>query len=261
MSYDYKEICMKVCDIARTAGEYIAVERKKFTLENIEQKGEHNLVSYVDKGAEKQIVEALRQLLPGCGFIAEEGSATDNGEQLKWIIDPLDGTTNFVHGTPPYCVSIALLEGAELVVGVVFEVTLGELFYAWKGSDAYLNGEKISVSQVRSVCSSLIAIGFSHTATASSPEHIERLAWYQNNSDGIRRTGSSTANVVYVACGRLDAFVQKGLAPWDIAAGALITERAGGKVSDFSGGKDYLFSGEFVATNPYIYAEFMKTVK
>ncbi|GHU98394.1 inositol monophosphatase [Bacteroidia bacterium] len=257
---DFEKICTEVCRIARATGEYIATERESFSLEDIEQKGSHNLVSYVDKTAEKQIVAALRELLPGAGFITEEGSATSAGEEFRWIIDPLDGTTNFIHGCPPYSVSIALAQGAELVVGVVYEVTLKELFYAWKGSDAYLNGRKIGASQVRQVENSLIAVGFSYAASQSGGEHFTKLAYYQRNSDGIRRMGSAAVDAVYVACGRFDAFVQSGLAPWDVAAGALIALRAGARVSDFAGGDDYVFGGTFVATNAYIYDEFMKTI-
>ena len=260
MRDDYKDICLKVCDVARKAGEYIAAERKNFSPEAIEQKGRHNLVSYIDKGAEEQIVAALRKIVPEAGFITEEGSATCGDEALRWVIDPLDGTTNFVHGLPPYCVSIALMDCREVVVGVVYEVTHNELFYAWEGSDAFLDGEKISVSQVRKLDNALVAIGFSYAASQSSASHLERVAYYQTNSDGIRRIGSSTADAVYVACGRVDAFIQGGLAPWDIAAGALIAQRAGARVSDFKGGTDYIFGGEFIATNGYIYDEFMKTV-
>ena len=263
---DYGKICEQVCSIARSAGEYIAREREGFALSDIEQKGRHNLVSYVDKTAEKQIVAALRELLPGSGFITEEGSATASDEEFKWIIDPLDGTTNFVHGLPPYSTSIALQQGGEIVVGVVYEVCLREMFYAWKGSeacmssDACLNGKVIRASEVRRVENSLIAVGFSYAASQASGDHMERMGRYQRTSDGIRRLGSSAVDAVYVSCGRLDAFVQSGLAPWDIAAGALIVQRAGGRVTDFKGGEDYLFGGEFVATNPYIYDEFMRTI-
>lgn len=257
---DYEKICEQVCRIARSAGEYIAREREGFALSDIEQKGRHNLVSYVDKTAEKQIVGALRELLPGSGFITEEGSATASDEEFKWIIDPLDGTTNFIHGLPPYSTSIALMHGREVVVGVVYEVCLREMFYAWKGSEAYLNGKVIRASEVRAVENSLIAIGFSYAASQASGDHMANLARYQRSSDGIRRLGSAAVDAAYVACGRFEVFVQSGLAPWDIAAGALIVQRAGGRVTDYAGGEDYIFGGTFVATNPYIYDEFMRTL-
>lgn len=256
----YSEICRKVEVVARRAGEFIAAERENFSFDKVEFKGAHNLVSYVDKGAEKIIVEYLRELLPEAGFITEEGTATCTDEHLKWIIDPLDGTTNFVHGLPPYCVSIALMEGDEVVVGVVYEVTLGEMFTAWKGSQAFCNGKPIEVSKVREMSNALIAVGFSYSALADD-SYLERVANYQRTTDGIRRLGSATADLVYVAKGRVDAFSQIRLKAWDVAAGVLIAQRAGAIVTDYSGGNDYIFGGEIVAANPYIHGEFLKSVR
>lgn len=257
---NYKEICNSVEIIARRAGEFIAREREGFSFESVEFKGAHNLVSYVDKGAEIMIVEYLRELLPEAGFITEEGTATCTDEHLKWVIDPLDGTTNFVHGLPPYCVSIGLMEGSEVVVGVVYEVTLGEMFTAWKGSDAYCNGRKITASRVDSMSHALIAVGFSYSALTDE-NYLERVANYQRTTDGIRRLGSATADLVYVASGRVDAFAQVRLSPWDVVAGVLIAKSAGAVVSDYSGGDNYIFGGEIVAANPLIYDEFLKSVK
>jgi len=262
MSLNYEEICGYVREIALEAGEFIAREREVFSRSAVEYKeGSHNMVSYVEKGAETIIVKALRELLPDSGFIAEEGSASATDEHYKWIIDPLDGTTNFIHGLPPYCVSIALLEGNELVVGVVYEITLKEMYYAWKGSKAYMNGREIRVSDVTQMNHALIAVGFSYSAITGSEGYLERVIDYQRRSNGVRRLGSATADAVYVACGRLDAFVQDGLAPWDIAASALIIRCAGGVVSDYCGGEDFLFGGEFLATTPELYDEFLSSVK
>jgi myo-inositol-1(or 4)-monophosphatase len=209
------------------------------------------------------IVEKLRELFPDgeAGFITEEGGAICNGERMRWIIDPLDGTTNFIHGLPPYCVSIALMDGQEVVVGVVYEVTHSELFCAWQGSEAFLNGKPIRASKATKVDNALIAIGFSYAESARSQEWLDRIKTYQENSDGVRRLGSAAADAVYVACGRFDAFVQSGLAAWDIAAAALIVERAGARVSDFGGGSNYIFGGEFIAAAPLVYDEFMTTVR
>ncbi len=259
---DYKALCEDVCEIALATGGYIASCREGFSADDIEFKGRHNLVSYVDKTAEQRIVDALRKLLPDAGFVTEEGTAGCGNETLKWIIDPLDGTTNFIHGLPPYCVSIALMEGAELVVGVVYEVTLKELFYAWKGSDAYLNGRRIEVSRVATLENSLVAVGFSYSLMLDQMDRfLQQVAYYQKNTNGIRRLGSSTADLVYVACGRFEAFCQAKLSPWDVAAGALIVERAGGVVSDYSGGSNYVFGCEIVATNKLVYKEFMDTLR
>lgn len=260
MAVDYKKICTQTCEAAKKAGEYIASQRESFSFSDVEFKGAHNLVSYVDKQAEEMIVASLRKILPEAGFITEEGTAVSAGEKYKWIVDPLDGTTNFVHGLPPYCVSIALMEGHEIVVGVVYEVVLKEMFHAWKGSDAYLNGKQCKVSSVGKMEHALIAIGFSYAALEGMPGFLDTLASYQKNTDGIRRIGSATADLVYVACGRVDAFCQIYLAPWDVAAGAFIAQRAGAIVSDNSGGGDFIFGKEIVAATPAIYGEFMKTI-
>ncbi len=257
---NYEELCGKVREIALRAGRYIAAQRETFTFDKVEFKGAHNLVSYVDKQTEQMVIAALRELLPEAGFIAEEGSATYKGERYKWVIDPLDGTTNFVHGLPPYCVSLALMDGDEVVVGVIYEVTLGEMFYAWKDSDAYLNGRKITVSKVDQLENALIAIGFSYSALTGSEGFLDKIAWYQLHTDGIRRLGSAAADLAYFACGRVDAFTHVRLSPWDVAAGALIAERAGAVVTDFSGGRNFIFGGEIVAANPMLYDEFVKTL-
>ena len=174
---DYEKICTAVREVAREAGEYIAAQRETFSFERVEFKGAHNLVSYVDKTAEQMIVARLRTIVPEAGFITEEGTAGSRREHLRWIIDPLDGTTNFVHGLPPYCVSIALAEGDEMVVGVVWEVTLRECFWAWKGSKAYLNGEEISVSKVDRLENALVAIGFSYATLAEVEDYLDMIAY------------------------------------------------------------------------------------
>ncbi len=258
---DYEKICLEVCRVAQEAGEYIAEQRKTFTADRIEFKGAHNLVSYVDKTSERMIVDRLRTIVPEAGFITEEGTADSKRAHLTWIIDPLDGTTNFVHGLPPYCVSIALAEGDEIVVGVVWEVTLRECFWAWKGSKAYLNGREISVSKVDRLENALVAIGFSYATLVEVEDYLDMIAYYQKNTDGIRRIGSATADLVYVACGRVDAFAQVKLAAWDVAAGALIARQAGAVVSDYAGGDNYIFGREIIAANPMIYDDFKAHVR
>lgn len=257
---DYKGICLEVCEIAREAGHYIAIERKQFSTERIEYKGAQNLVSYVDKTAEKMIVERLKRLLPESGFITEEETETAVSQHFTWIIDPLDGTTNFVHGLPPYCVSIGLMEGSEMVVGVVYEVTLDELFYAWKGSEAWLNGQKIHCSACEKLDNALVAVGFSYASNETMERHLAQIAFFQRSSNGVRRIGSSTADLVYVAAGRFDVFFQTRLSPWDVAAGALIAERAGAVVTDYEGGGDYVFGTGIVAVAPGLRDEFMETL-
>ncbi len=257
---DYKSICFKVQDIARRAGEYIASQREGFCFDRVEFKGVQNMVSYVDKEAEKMIVAGLRELLPDSGFITEEGTAARGNEQLTWIIDPLDGTTNFIHGLPPYCVSIALNEGEKTVVGVVYEVTHKEMFYAWEGSDAYMNDCKISVAPTDKLENALVAVGLSYNVLNSVENFLEVAAFFQKNTNGIRRLGSATADLVYVACGRFDAYFQAKLASWDVAAGAFIALRAGAVVTDYSGGDNYIFGGEIIASSPKIYDDVKKNI-
>lgn len=258
---DYRELCLKVCDIARETGEYIAKEREGFSTARVEYKGDQNLVSYVDREAEQRITSQLSKLMYGAGYITEEGTAVSSHEYLKWIIDPLDGTTNFVHGLPPYCVSIALLEGDEIVIGVVYEITLKEIFYAWRGSAAYHNGYIMKVSKTEQLKDSLIAVGFSHNSRSQTEEFLETVAYFQKNTNGIRRLGSAAADIVYVACGRFDGYYQAGLASWDVAAGGFIAKAAGAMVTDYCGGDNWLFGNEVIVSTPSIYNEIQERVR
>lgn len=258
---NYREICLKVVEIARQAGEYIARQREELKASDIEYKGDQNMVTYVDKNAEAMIVEKLSQLIYGAGYITEEGTATSCCEYLKWIIDPLDGTTNFIHGLPPYCVSIALMEGDEIVVGVVYEITLKEVFYAWSGSQAYLNGQLIKVSGVDDLKDSLIAVGFAYSVISKTEEHIDKMVYFQKHTNGIRRIGSAAVDLVYVACGRFDGFYHTELAVWDVAAGAFIAKAAGAEVTDYDGGNDYLFGRRIIACTPAIYDRMQEKVR
>ncbi len=257
---DYKVICEAVQEIAREAGEFIAKQREDFTFDKVEFKGEHNLVSYVDKGAEKIIVKALAELVPDAGFVTEEGTVEQAEKGLRWVVDPLDGTTNFVHSLPPYCVSIALMQDDEVIIGVIYEITAKEMFYAWKDSDAYLNGAKIVCSKVDKLENALVTMGFSYKIEGAMDSFLKQIKYYQTYTDGIRRIGSAAAVLAYVAAGRLDAFTQLNLSSWDVAAGALIAQRAGAKVSDCKGGNDFVFGGEIVASNNLIYKDFLKTL-
>jgi len=256
----YEATCKKVIDIVLQTSEFIANEAKKFSLDNVEVKGLHNFVSYVDKGSEERIVSGLSKLIPEAGFIAEEGTRGYNGEQLKWVIDPLDGTTNFIHGLPVYSISIELMDGDETVLGVVHEVNLKETFYAWKGSNAYLNDRVIRVSKASAVKDSLIATGFPYYDFDKMHAYLDSLEFLLKNSHGARRLGSAAADLAYVACGRFEAFYEYSLKPWDVAAGAFIVEQAGGKISDFHGGKNYIFGEELIASNSLIFDEFFAII-
>jgi len=258
---DYKELCRQTCDIAKQAGNFILQEAGKISANSVEVKGLHNFVTYVDKGAEKIIVDRLQRILPEAGFIAEEGTNTSRGERFNWVIDPLDGTTNFIHGLPPYAVSIGLLENNLPVLGVVYELTLDECFYAWKDSPAYLNGKEIRVSDRAKVQDALIATGFPYYDYHLMRVYLNCLEHFLQNSHGVRRLGSAATDLAYVACGRFEGFYEYSLSPWDVAGGAFILQQAGGRLSDFSGGNNYIFGKELVASNKQIFDEFLKTVQ
>lgn len=253
-------LCTQVQEVAREVGRFIADEREKFTAADIVHKGKADMVTYVDKTAESKIVEALRQLLPGSGFIAEEGTASDNGEQYRWVIDPLDGTTNYIHGISPFAVSIALLDEQELILGVIYEISLDEMFYAWKGSKAYLNGREISVSTASNTSEALIATGFPYYDFSQLDNYMAAMNYFMRNSHGMRRLGSAAADLAYVAAGRFEGFYEHALHSWDVAAGILILKQAGGKICDFNGGDNYLFGGEMIACNANYFDEFYAIV-
>jgi myo-inositol-1(or 4)-monophosphatase len=258
---DLENLCQEVIAIAKTAGTFIARERTSFDLSRVELKGKANFVSYVDKKAEEIIVEKLRKLLPGSGFITEEGTAVEAGEKYRWVIDPLDGTTNFIHGMPPYAVSIGLMEGDEIILGVVFEISRAECFYAWQGSKAMLDGNEIHVSEASSTTDALISTGFPYGEMKNTDEFIETFKYFMINSHGVRRLGSAATDLSYVAAGRFEGFWERGLSPWDVAAGSIILKQAGGRVSDFQGNNKFLFSGEIVAGNSNYFSEFQSIIK
>lgn len=253
---DLLEVLARTKVVAKAAGDFIRNERKGFDRDKVEHKGLNDLVSYVDKETEKLIVEGLRQILPQADFITEEGTAARDGRSYTWIIDPLDGTTNFIHGLPVFSVSIGLRYEEEIVLGVVYEVNNDEMFYAVKGQGAYLNGERIRVSQANALEESLIATGFPYSAFGRIDDYLKVLRALMEKCHGLRRLGSAAIDLCYVACGRVDGFFEYDLKPYDVAAGVIIVLEAGGKVSDFKQGNDYLFGGEVLATNNHIHQSF-----
>jgi myo-inositol-1(or 4)-monophosphatase len=256
-----EKLTFDVCTLARSIGEFLRSERKGFSQSRVKIKGLNNFVSDVDKNAEQQIVDSLRSMLPEAGFIAEEGTATCSNERYRWVVDPLDGTTNFIHGLAPYAVSIALMDGDEVILGVVHEAVANECFYAWKGSKSFLDGHEIHVSEVATVESALVATGFPYYNFEKIQRYMNSLAFFMQRSHGMRRLGSAATDLAYVACGRFEAFYEYSLQPWDVAAGSLIVKQAGGRISDFSGGNAYIFGQEMVSTNAKIYEEFLEIVR
>ncbi len=258
---DLQQLCNGVIKCAKEAGVFIRNQRKSFNTELVEYKGTNDLVSYVDKTAEQMLVDRLRILFPEAGFITEENTAGSAKQDYHWIIDPLDGTTNFVHGIPCYCVSVALTHHQDVVLGVIYEINLDECFYAWKNGGAWLNGDRIHVSNIPSLSKALLATGFPYTNFSRMDEYMKVFHYCMENTHGLRRLGSAAVDMAYVACGRFEAFFEYGLNAWDIAAGCCIVSEAGGKVSDFSGGENFLFGKEIIASNAGCFQEFLEVVK
>lgn len=257
---DYKNITSRCLPIVRNVGEFIKKEVDKVKLKDIETKGINSLVSYVDKTAEMMLVEELSNILPEAGFITEEKTVAQGGKEIEWIIDPLDGTNNFLHAIPHYAVSVGLKVGSELVLGIVLEPNSHELFYASKGAGAYLNGQTIKVSSTPLLADAMVATGFPYTVEDVAPL-IRTLGHFMRYARGVRRLGAAALDLAYVACGRFDTYYETTLNAWDVAGGAVIVKEAGGHLTDFSGGENYLFGEQLIASNGKIHQEVLKAVR
>ena len=258
---DLSKIGPQVIEIAKVTGEFIVNERESFSMKSVEQKGMQNFVSYVDKEAEQQLVNALKELIPESGFIVEEQTAGHNKEEYIWIVDPLDGTTNFIHGVFPFSISIALKKGDNIILGVVYELGLKEAFYSWEGIDAFCNDKQITVRNVAGIANSLISTGFHTNDFSRLTGHMKVVEQVVKNSHGLRRHGSAATDLAYLAAGRFDAFFEYGLSVWDVAAGAYLVQKAGGEISDYSGGENFYFGGELCAGTPDVYNELIEIIK
>jgi myo-inositol-1(or 4)-monophosphatase len=260
MKPDLEKLTRQTCNLAINTGKFLKEEILRLRSSDVELKSFNNFVTYVDRESESRIVEHLEKILPGSGFIAEENPALKT-EELNWVIDPLDGTTNYIHGVPMYCVSIGLMDQHELLAGVVYEVNLEECYYTWKGAPSYKNGEVIKVSGTRKVSDSLFATGFPYHDYGRMEEYLGIFRHLMKHSRGIRRLGSAAADLAYVAAGRYDGFYEYGLSAWDVAAGALLVKNAGGCVTDFRNDENFIFGKEIIATNSLIHNEFKNLFK
>jgi len=244
--------------IAREAGALIA----DFFSRRIgfEYKGDVDLVTEADRSSEKLIISRIHEQFPSHNIVGEEGTRHNTGGDYRWYVDPLDGTTNFAHGFPVFCVSLGLEHKGELVAGVLFDPTRKELFAAEKGSGAYLNGEAIHVSQTKTVSESLLATGFPSHKRHKNP-NIHFYHQITLRSHGIRRAGSAALDLASVACGRLDGFWEFNLSPWDTAAGVVLVREAGGVVTRYDGSPFQIDSRETLATNGLIHEEMRQLMK
>ena len=243
-----KEITSQVANLSRHTGEFVRKAAAEFNRDSIEYKGLNDMVSYVDKETEMRLVEGLRKILPEAGFITEEGMVQQtDSQEFAWIIDPVDGTTNYMHGLPVFAISIALQQNDKIISGVVYEINRDECFFAWLNGGAYLNEKPIKVSSAKYLKDSLIATGFPYYDFELMDNYINILKELMRKSHGLRRFGAAAVDLAYTACGRFEGFFEYNLKPWDVAAGTLIVQEAGGKVTDFKGGEDFVFGRELIA--------------
>jgi myo-inositol-1(or 4)-monophosphatase len=260
-SGELRVLCGKVQVLSMRIGKFIEEEREKVNPSHIEKKGRADFVSYVDRTSEKYFVEELKEIFPGAGFIAEENADHKQEEIYNWVIDPLDGTTNYLHGFPMFATSVALLENGQPVLGVIFEINRKECFYTWKNGGAWMNGEKIAVGKKNTLSEALIATGFPYSSQGWHTPYMHVFSDVQQASIGIRRPGSAATDIAYVACGRLDGYYECGIHAWDVAAGALLVREAGGIVTDFNGGNDFIFGERFVCGNKNVQKELLQIIQ
>lgn len=247
-------------ELARAAGR-LQRERYETPLEVSTKSGPIDLVTEVDRACEALIVDALQRERPGDSILAEEGGATEGQEsEWLWIVDPLDGTTNFAHGYPGFCVSIGVERAGARSVGVVYDPLRDELFHAERGAGAYRNGVPIRVSQEAQLGRAMLATGFAYDLRRSRDDNLDHFAALLKRTQALRRGGSAAMDLCYVACGRLDGYWELKLHPWDVAAGILIVEEAGGRVSDCGGGPPPRSGREIVATNGRIHPALLEVL-
>ena len=246
---------------ARKAGTIIT--RASFDLDKltVRTKRQADFVSEVDDAAEDTIISVLKKAYPDHGFLAEESGYKDREAEYLWVIDPLDGTTNFLHGVPQYCVSIGLLHKGKATQAVVFDPTRNELFTASKGAGAYLNDRRIRVTRTDRLEDALVGTGFPFREVGHLDDYLRMFRNVTMAASGIRRPGAAALDLAWVACGRIDAFWEIGLSPWDMAAGALLVREAGGLIGDLDGNDGYLDSGRVVATNAKLFSAFLQLLK
>jgi len=240
-------------EAAREAGEFLRYSVGKVRTIETKQGEVRNLVSEIDRGAEEKIIGLIRRHYPAHGVLAEESGMNNPGAEYRWIIDPLDGTTNFLHGLPVFCVTIGIEHRGEIIAGVVYDPNQDILYAAEKGSGAYMNGRRLHVSTTRELINSLLMTGFPYDV-AQNPEHVvEHFVSFLMEAGGIRRFGSAALDLCYLAAGILDGFWEVNLHAWDMAAGILMVTEAGGRVSDFDGGPLSIYGKKVVASNGFVH--------
>lgn len=256
-----EHLTMLAAQAVRETAAFIRDETGRVQSGQIEEKFLNGLVSYVDRHAEEMLVSRLSALLPGSGFLTEEETVEQQSAEFQWIIDPLDGTTNFLYGVPHFSVSVGLKAGDDLVMGLVHHVPQDELFYAWQGGGAWCDGQPIRVSQRGEMRQALVSTGFPYHNFERADAWFGALRDFTAEGRGVRRFGSAALDLAWVAAGRFDIFFEYGLNAWDVAAGAVLVREAGGFVTDFSGGGDFIDKREMLACNAAVAEQAMGIVK
>ncbi len=250
----------EIIEIARKAGRFLKENEGKIS--EVKEKGSFaNLVTDIDKGSEALIKTFINEKFPDHGILAEESGASLPTAEYRWLIDPLDGTTNFTHGFPVYSVSIAVEQKGELIAGAVYDPNFGELFYAEKGGGAFMNGMKLQVTMTDKLEKSMLATGFPYDVRNNPFKCVQHFEEFLVRAQAVRRLGSAALDICYVAAGRLDGFWEVNLHPWDTAAAVLITTEAGGKVTGFNGEKYSIYQRDVVLSNGMIHDEMLEVIK
>ena len=255
---DREQLLRAAVAAAREAGDLLLDRLGRVT--GIEKKGAVDLVTEADTASERLLVLRLAAALPGASILAEEGQGFTADANRRWIVDPLDGTTNFAHGYPVFCVSLALEVDGVLVLGVIFDPTRNECFTALRGEGAFLDGKPIQVSATAELGDALLVTGFPYDVRTSERDNLAAFGYFLKRARAVRRDGSAALDLAYVACGRFDGFWEEKLAPWDMAAGALLVMEAGGEVSGYLGGPVDLHAGNLVASNRRIHSALCRGV-
>lgn len=254
------ELLAVALDAGRIGAAILRENYNKLSVADIDEKGTHDFVTAIDRASEKAILARIRASFPDHGILAEESGYHESDSRVRWIVDPLDGTTNYIHGYPIFAVSIAAEVAGRIEAGVVIDVSREEEFTAARGAGAWLNGNRITVSRVSDLDKALLLTGFPFRATTWLEDFIVVFRDLVKHSAGLRRAGSAAIDLASIACGRADGFWEFGLSAWDLAAGALLIEEAGGIITDIENGPAYLRTGHALCGNPVIHAQMEKII-
>lgn len=254
------EIKNPLFELIKNTGKFIRQEKGKIIDKEVDVKSTNSFVTYVDKKAEEMLVEGLEKIIPKSSFLAEEGTGKKTNSDYLWIIDPLDGTTNFINDIYPVSISVALQYKEKTVAGLVYEIGNEEMFSAFGEEEAELNGKIISVSERTRMEDAFLATGFPYYDYKKLPGYLEALSEFMKTTTGLRRLGSAATDLAYVACGRFDGFFEYSLSPWDVAAGAFIVQQAGGYVQDFKAEENFIYGKEIIASNPQLSKEIQSII-